>query len=99
MQKKYRLQKICKEKCVQVVEIYTLFSEITVSGEYMLLGSVSSQQRFGVTDTKALGTSQLPGLGQTVLSLLDKSVLQLRVTALFYLENSRKIHLQGVRAC
>ena len=30
--------------------------------------------------------------------LLDKSVLQLSVTALFYLEDSRKIHLQGVRA-
>ena len=33
----------------------------------MLLGSVSSQQRFGVTDIKALGASQLLGLGQTVL--------------------------------
>ena len=30
--------------------------------------------------------------------LLDKSVLQLSVTALFYLEDSRKIHLQGMRA-
>ena len=26
-------------------------------------------------------------------------MLQLSVTALFYLEDSRKIHLQGVRAC
>ena len=43
----------------------------------MLLGSVSSQQRFGVTDIKALGASQLSDLGQTVLWLLDKSVLQL----------------------
>ena len=34
-----------------------------------------------------------------MLQLLDKSVLQLRVTALFYLENSRKIHPRGVRAC
>ena len=70
---------------------------------------VSSQQRFGVTD-KALGVSQLSGLGQTVLQfsglertilqLLDKSVLQFSVTALFYLEdNSRKIHPRGVRAC
>jgi len=41
--------------------------------------------------------SQLSGLGQTVLYLLDKSVLQLSVTALFYLEDSRKIHLWGVR--
>ena len=28
---------------------------------------VSSQQRFGVTDIKALSVSQLSGLGQTVL--------------------------------
>ena len=33
-----------------------------------------------------------------MLLLLDKSVLQLGVTALFYLEDSRKIHLRGVRA-
>ena len=61
-----------------------------------------------MTDIKALGTSQLLGLGQTVLylsglkqtmlQLLDKSVLQPSVTALFYLEDSRKIHLRGVRA-
>ena len=37
---------------------------LEVSGECMLLGSVSSQQRFGVTDIKALS-----GLGQTVLKL------------------------------
>ena len=36
---------------------------------------VSSQQRFGAT--KTLGASQLSGLGQTVLQLLGKSVLQL----------------------
>ena len=40
---------------------------ITVwSSKCILLGSVSLQQRFGVTDTKALGLSQLLGLGQTV---------------------------------
>ena len=33
-----------------------------------------------------------------MLYLLDKSVLQLSVTALFYLEDSRKIHLQDMRA-
>ena len=70
-----------------------------MSGECVFLGSVSSQQRFGVMDIKALGMSQLWGLGQTVLQLLDKSVLQLRVTALVYLENSRKIRPGGVRAC
>ena len=61
-------------------------------------GFVSSQQRFGVTDIKALSESQLWGLERTVLQLLDKSVLQLSVTALFYLEDSRKIHLRGLRA-
>ena len=56
----------------------------------MLLGSVSSQQRFGVTDIKALGVSQLLGLGQTMLYLsgLEQMVLQLldksSVTALCY---------------
>ena len=38
---------------------------------------VSSQQRFGATDIKALSASQLSGLGQTMLQLLGKSVLQL----------------------
>ena len=33
-----------------------------------------------------------------MLYLLDKSVLQLSVTALFYLEDSKKIHLRGMRA-
>ena len=57
----------------------------------MVLGSVSSQQRFGVTDIKALSVSQLSGLGetmlqlsglkQTMLQLLDKSVLQLCVNS------------------
>ena len=46
---------------------------------------VSSQQRFGATDIKALGALQLLGLGQTMLQLLGKSVLQL------YLEDSRKV--------
>ena len=37
-----------------------------MSGE-CILGSVSSQQRFGVMDIIALSASQLSGLGQTVL--------------------------------
>ena len=93
----------------QVGGIYIyIYISMRMSGECMLLGSVSSQQRFGVMDIKALSVSQLLGLGQTmlwlsglertVLQLLDKSVSQLRVTALFYLDNSRKIHPQGVRA-
>jgi len=47
---------------------------------------VSSQQRFGATDIKALGASQLSGLGQTMLQLR-----QISVTAPFYLEDSRRI--------
>ena len=67
-----------------------------MSGECMLLGSVSSQQRFGVTDVKALSMSQLFGLGQTVFVI---GLRQISVTALFYLENRRKIHPRGMRAC
>ena len=65
-----------------------------LSGECNLLSSVSSQQRFEVTDVEALRASQLlgspcysfrvsdrllqlSGLEQTVLQLLDRSVLQL----------------------
>ena len=40
---------------------------MALSGECILLGSVSSQQRFGVTDIKAFSVSQLSGLEQTVL--------------------------------
>ena len=48
------------------------FSELAkfplpLSGKCISLGSVSSQQRFAVTDIKALGMSQLSGLGQTML--------------------------------
>ena len=66
-----------------------------MSGEFMLLGSVSSRQRFGVTDIKALGASQLSVLGQTC----DIALRQISVTALIYLENSRRIHPPGLRAC
>jgi hypothetical protein len=43
--------------------------------------------------------SQLLALRQTMLQLVDRSVVQLLVTAQFYLENKRKIHPWGVRAC
>ena len=72
---------------------------MALSIECILLGSISSQQRFGVMDIKASSMSQLSGLEQTVLYLLDKSALQLHVTSLFYLDNSRKTHPRGVRAC
>ena len=72
-----------------------------LSGECMLLSSVSSQQRFGATDFKALSTSQPSGLGQ-IVQAIDKPSIALRqisVTALFYLEVSRRIHPRSVKAC
>ena len=67
---------------------------------------VSSQQRFGVTDIKAPSvcrSSQLRSWIDCVIALRSRmghviSLRQISVTALFYLENSRKIHLWGVRA-
>ena len=55
----------------------------------MLLSSVSSQQRFGVTDIKALSVSHLLGLGQTMLQLSGfkytvRALRQISVTALCY---------------
>ena len=41
----------------------------------------------------------IPLRSRTDCVIALRSVLQLYVTALFYLENSRKIHPQGVRAC
>ena len=58
-----------------------------VMGVCNFLSSVSSQQKFEATDFTPLGMSQL----------LDRSVLQLRVTAQFCLE--KKIHSRGLRAC
>ena len=60
-------------------------SFITVSGVYNFLGSVSSQQKYEATDIKAHGVSQLS----------NRSVLQLRVTAQFYLENKGKYILEA----
>ena len=78
-----------------------------LSGKCILLSSISSQQKFEAMDVRALRhvislrqtVLQISGLGQTVLLLLDRSVLQLCVTAHFYLENNRKIHPRSVRAC
>ena len=53
------------------------------------LGSVSSHQKLEATDIKALG--------QTVLQL--SALGQISVTTPFYLENKRKIHPRGMRAC
>ena len=57
--------------------LYPSHGTIDVTRVYVPRFFVSSQQRFGATDIKALGTSQLLGLGQTMLQLLDKSVSQL----------------------
>ena len=80
---------------------YTYICIYKVRGVCNFLGSISSQQKFKVADVKALGqgVSQLLALRQTMLQLLDRSVVQLLVTAQFYLENKRKIHPWGVRAC
>ena len=59
-------------------------SFITVSGVYNFRGSVSSQQKYEATNIKAHGVSQLS----------NRSVLQLRVTAQFYLENKGKYILE-----
>ena len=79
-----------------------------VTQVYVLWFFVLSQQRFGVMDIKgpsASHSSQVldrPCYSSQVSNgpcySLDKSGLQLSVTALFYLEDSRKIHLWGVRA-
>ena len=50
---------------------------IDVTRVYVPRFFVSSQQRFGPMDIKTLSASQLSGLGQTMLQLLGKSVLQL----------------------
>ena len=51
------------------------------------LSSVSSQQKFEAMDIKALR--------QTMSQLSDRSVLQLHVTAQFYLEKKRKYILEA----
>ena len=57
--------------------LYLSHSTIDVMRVYVPWFFVLSQQRFGATDIKALSTSQLSGLGKTVLQLLGKSELQL----------------------
>ena len=72
-----------------------------VRGVCNFLGSVSSQQKFKVTNVKALGqnVSQLSERPCYRSQLSDRSGLQLHVTPQCYLENERKIHPRGVRAC
>ena len=55
--------------CVEVVSarLYPSHGTIDVTRVYVPRFFVSSQQRFGVMDIKALSASQLLGLGLTVL--------------------------------
>ena len=62
-------------------------STIDVRGVCNFLGSVSSQQKFEAMDIKALR--------QTLSQLSDRPVLQLLVTAQFYLENKGKHILEA----
>ena len=65
---------------------------------------VSSQQRFGATDIQAPRGITALGSGTdhviALRSLADRVIAlrQISVTALFYLVDSREIHLRGVRA-
>ena len=68
---------------------------------YMCQGSVTSLVLSHLNKNLKQRTLKPPAChsSQTVLQLLDRSVLQLCFTAQFYLENNRKIHPQGMRAC
>ena len=73
---------------------YRVHSIRTVRRVYAPRFFVLSQQRFGVTDIQALwGVTALRSRADRIIALR-----QISVTALFYLEDSRKIHLRGVRA-
>ena len=59
------------------------------------LSSVSSQQKIEVTDQcYSLGWASITALGETSVTALGWTVLQLRVTAPFYLENKGKYILE-----
>ena len=70
------LQTVRNEKRVAWCRVYE-YAIVGVTRVYVPRFFVSSQQRIGATDIKALGASQLSDLGQTMLHLLGKSVLQL----------------------
>ena len=72
-------------------EVFTLV--LDVMQVYVPRFFVSSRQRFGATDIKALGVTALGSWTNRVIALR-----QISVTALFYLEDSRRIHPRSVRA-
>ena len=73
--------------------LWNSLSELSVTWVYVPWFFVSSQQRFGATDIKALGASQVSWTKHVI------ALRQISVTALFYLEDSRRIHPRSVRAC
>ena len=89
---------VCVYKCVHThtpkMECYAAKKKKIVKRVYASRFFVSSQQRFGVTDIKA------PQHVTALRSRMDRVIAlrQISVTALFYLEDSRKIHLQSMRA-
>ena len=91
----------------QVAEVLELQPQPQPSCQASVCSSVfvSSQQRCGGTDIKA--PSAIPALGSwtdRVIALRSRrdcvlALRQISVTALFYLEDSKRIHPQSVRAC
>ena len=85
-------------------EFLGLPGDPTVTRVYVPRFFVLSQQRFGVTDIKAPSacrSSQVldrPYYSSQVWMDHVIALRQISVTALFYSEDSRKIHLRGVRA-
>ena len=72
--KVFSLRSGTRQGCLVIIIIQHI---IIVMRMYVPRFFVSSQQRFGATDIKALSVSKLSGLGQIMLKLLGKSVLQL----------------------
>ena len=66
--------------------LWNSLSELSVTWVYVPWFFVLSQQRFGATDIKALGASQVSWTKHVI------ALRQISVTALFYLEDSRRIH-------
>ena len=77
---------------------------VSVTRVYVPRFFVSSQQRFGVMDIEApRRVTALRSWIDCVIALRSRknhviALRQISVTALFYLEDSRKIHLRGMRA-
>ena len=90
---------VCVYKCVHThtpkMECYAAKKKKKLSSECMLLGSLSRHSK-----DLEWRTLKPPQHVTALRSLMDRVIAlrQISVTALFYLEDSRKIHLQSVRA-